>query len=176
MARAFISVGSNVNPERNVPAALRLLSRGVRTMRISTFYATEPLGHPEQPTFYNGVVEVETDFPPHDLKHGLLRCIEDQLGRQRGDDRYAPRTIDLDVLLYDDVVADDEDLRLPDPHIFERPFLATALRELCPDLVLPGSEQRIADVAARLDQSGMQPLPEFTRLLRKEASNGYCEG
>jgi 2-amino-4-hydroxy-6-hydroxymethyldihydropteridine diphosphokinase len=172
MPRAFISVGSNINAEANVRAAVRLLSEAVRIVGVSTFYATEPIGRPEQPTFYNGVLEVETDIPPRDLKQSVLRRIEHQLGRERTEDRYAARTIDLDVLLYDDQVQDSADLVLPDPDVAARAFLAVPLCELAPDLVLPGSGRSIQAVAARFAGHQMKPLREYTDLLREEAQHG----
>jgi len=99
MARVFVGVGSNIDPAENVPAALRLLAKEVRVVATSLFYETLPLGRPEQPAFYNGVVEIATDLPPDDLRQ-LLRRIETQLGRRRSRDPYAARTIDLDLLLY----------------------------------------------------------------------------
>jgi 2-amino-4-hydroxy-6-hydroxymethyldihydropteridine diphosphokinase len=173
MARAFISVGSNINAEANVRAAVRLLAQAVRIVGVSTFYATQPIGRPEQSAFYNGVLEVETDIPPRDLKRSVLRRIEHELGRERTGDKYAARTIDLDVLLYDDQVQDTEDLVLPDPDIVQRAFLAVPLCELAPDLVLPGSGRLIRVVAARFSGQQMKPLQEYTDLLREEAQHEY---
>ncbi len=176
MGRAFISVGSNIAPADNVLLALRLLARQVRIVGVSTFYRTRPLGRPEQEDFHNGVVEAETEFPPAELKHSVLRSIEEQLGRGRTEDKYAPRTIDLDVLLYDELVVETDDLVIPDPDITERPFLAIPLHELAPDLVLPGSGRPIEDIAAAFADHGMAPLPEYTRLLRESVEHGPSEG
>ena len=98
MARAFIGVGSNVEAGENVRRALRLLAQEMRVVGVSTVYETEPEGRPEQPRYYNCVVEIETEAPPAELKQSL-REIEDRLGRERSDDRYAPRIIDLDLLI-----------------------------------------------------------------------------
>ena len=172
MPRAFISVGSNIEPERNVRRALRLLARAVRITGVSTFYRTAPLGRPEQEDFYNGVVEVETDIAPAELKRSVLRPVEEQLGRQRSADKYAARTIDLDVLLYDELVIDTEGLTIPDPDIAERAFLAIPLHELAPDLVLPDSGRPIRDIAAAFADHGMAPLAEYTQMLRESATHG----
>jgi len=176
VARAFIGVGSNINPEENTRRALRLLAERLRVMRVSTVYRTEALGRPDDPGFYNCVVEIETEIPPEDLKRRVLRRIEADLGRSRTSDKYAPRTIDLDVLLYADVVVSAGELVLPDPDITKRPFLAIPLRELAPDLTLPGTGQRVADIAAALAGRQMQPLPEYTALLRRDIADGYREG
>lgn len=172
MARAFIGIGSNIDPETNVFCAVRLLRRETGIARVSMFYRTLPEGRPEQPPFYNGVVEIETDIPPEKLKHSVLRKIEAELGRVRRHDKYAPRTIDLDVLIYDDLVLDTDGLRLPDPQIRERAFLAVPLCELSPELVVPGSGERVCKIAESLNGDGMTALPDFTQRLREEARGG----
>jgi 2-amino-4-hydroxy-6-hydroxymethyldihydropteridine diphosphokinase len=166
MARAFLGIGSNIEPERNVAAALRLLAGQVRILGISTVYRTAPVGRPGQPPFYNCVVEIETGLAPSQVR-SALRGIEGELGRRRRADRYAPRTIDLDLLLYDDLVMATAELVLPDPQIAQRPFLALPLYELAPELVLPDSGDPIREVAAAMAAHDMQPLPEYTRLLRE---------
>lgn len=168
MARAFVSVGSNIDPETNVSAALLRLSKKTDLRAISTIYLTEPLGRQGQPPFYNCVIEIETSLPPAELKFGVLRNIEAGLGRRRSDDKFAPRTIDLDLILYDDLVMTTPELTLPDPEILERPFLAIALSEITPGLVLPGSQSGIGEAAAKLSRTGMQPLRTYTDRIRKE--------
>ncbi len=172
MARAFIAVGSNIEPEENVRKAIRELASQVRIIGISTAYLTEPEGRPEQPLFYNLVVEIETNISPRELKYKIMRKIELDLGRKRMEDKYAPRTIDLDLILYDRLVEKSEDLSLPDPQILERPFLAIPLGELSPELVLPGIGLSITQVIARLKPKGMKALKDFTERLRKEIDDG----
>jgi 2-amino-4-hydroxy-6-hydroxymethyldihydropteridine diphosphokinase len=168
MARVFIGLGSNIAPEENVRAAVHALRHRVHVVSISTVYITEPIGLREQPPFYNAVVEVETDVPPLDLKYGVLRCIEDELGRRRTADRNSPRTIDLDILIYDDLTLTGDDLQIPDPQIRERAFLAVPLYELAPDLRLPGSDLSIREIAANLNDQHMEPLFAYTELLRRD--------
>jgi dihydroneopterin aldolase/2-amino-4-hydroxy-6-hydroxymethyldihydropteridine diphosphokinase len=172
MPRVFVGVGSNIDPERNVREALRLLRRRVPVAAISTFYRTDPEGRPEQPPFYNGVVEIATDIPPEELKRSVLRQIEDELGRRRTDDKYAPRTIDLDVLVYGDRVARSDEITVPDPQIESRAFLAVPLYELAPDLVMPGSGVPLRDVAATFEGHDMKPLIEYTEALREDVTDG----
>lgn len=165
MARAFIGIGSNITPERQLRAALRLLAAQVSVVGISTIYRTPPVDGSAQPDYYNGVVEIVTELPPDALKADVLRRIEDDLGRQRGGDKYAPRTIDLDLLLY------DGDARVPpDPEIATRPFLAIPLQELAPALEVPGLGH-IAELANVIPVDDMEPLPEYTRALRKEITH-----
>jgi len=172
MTTAFIAVGSNIHPEDNIRKALLLLSRKAHITGVSTVYRTQPEGAPGQPLFYNAVVKIETDLAPLDLKFSALRPVEEALGRARTGDKSAPRTIDLDILLYDDVMLEAKELMLPDPRIESRAFLAIPLRELAPDLVMPGSEVPIAEIAGRLVNHGMTPLIEYTELLRKDLGNG----
>lgn len=173
MARAFIAVGSNINPSENVRKAIGLLARQAKLKGISMVYRTESLGRPEQPRYYNCVVEIETGIAPADLKQNLLRPIEDALGRARTADKYASRTIDLDLIVYDDLTLDTKDIKLPDPQILTRPFLALPLSELAPDLVLAGCDLPIREAAAMIPQDGMEPLVDYTELLRKNLRRGF---
>ncbi len=168
MARVVIGIGANIAPEANIRRALTLLGERVQLVALSTFYRTPALEREGQPPFLNGVVAVETAIAPAALKQEVLRGIEEALGRQRTADKYAPRPIDLDIAVYDQQVIATADLTIPDPEITRRPFLAIPLCELAPDLVLPDSGRRVCEVAAALDASAMEPLPEFTRELREQ--------
>ena len=120
MTRAFIGIGSNIAPEENIRKALRQLGQPTRLVSISTFYRVPAIDRPEEPAFYNGVVAIDTDLPPARLKSEVLRPIEAALGRHRSTDKYASRTIDLDLLLYGDYVVSTGDLSLPHPEILKR--------------------------------------------------------
>jgi 2-amino-4-hydroxy-6-hydroxymethyldihydropteridine diphosphokinase len=170
VARAFIGVGSNIEPERNVRQALRLLAELERVVAVSTVYRTQPLGRPEQEPYYNCVVEIDTRTLPLQLKLGVLRPIEAELGRVRGADKWAARTIDLDLLAYDELELHNDDLTLPDPDIATRPFLALALRELAPGLELPGLGS-VARLAEALSSQGMEALADYTELLRGDIAH-----
>lgn len=149
-------------------SALEQLIQEERLTAISMVYRTQPVGPPGQPLFLNCVVEIRTDVPPRELKLRVLRGIEARLGRVRNNDKFAARTIDLDLILYDDLVTSSIDLVLPDPDIPRRPFLAIPLYELEPGLVLPGSGLRVQDAASSLSRNSMTPLSTFTDQLRKE--------
>lgn len=167
--RAYVGVGSSIDPERNTCAALRALDREhrVRIVAVSTFYRTAPIGHPHDPSFVNGVVAVETELPAMELKWRVLRRIEAELGRRRGADPDAPRTIDLDLLLYDGETCRSARLVLPDPQIAARAFLAWPLVELDPALVLPGGPP-VRALAEQLSRADLAALPELTARLREE--------
>ena len=168
MTQSFVAVGSNIEPARNVREALRRLALVETITGISVVYRTPAEGRPEQPQYYNCVVAIDTATPPRDLKFGVLQRIEGELGRERNEDKFAARTIDLDLIWYGQTVMAAPDLVLPDPEIVRRPYLAVPLCELAPDLVLPGSSLRICDVAAQLSQAGMEPLEAYGNLLREE--------
>jgi 2-amino-4-hydroxy-6-hydroxymethyldihydropteridine diphosphokinase len=168
MTRAFIGIGSNIDPGKNVKEALCQLKLQVFIQAISTVYLTEPFGPTAQPLFYNCVIQVETQLSPQELKREVLQRIEDALGRKRTGDKFAPRIIDLDLLLYDNLNMMIDAHMLTDPDILRRPFLAIALHEIAPGLVLPGSNASVDDSAATLPRDGMQPLNSYTELIRKE--------
>ena len=170
-AIAYIAVGSNILPDENVPAAVALLAEKLELMSISNFYRTRALHRPEQADYRNGVVAVRTALGPLEVCDEVLRPIEAQLKRKRSQDKYAARTVDLDLILYGDEVAREKGLYLPDPDLRERPFIAVPLLELAPDLVLPDDGTRLAELGAArrtrdlyLDESLTDALKE--RLLR----------
>jgi 2-amino-4-hydroxy-6-hydroxymethyldihydropteridine diphosphokinase len=105
------------------------------------------------------------------LKHTVLRRIEDGMGRVRGGDRFSPRTIDLDLILYDDVVMKTGELVLPDPEIRSRPFLAGPLFELAPNLIMPDSKEPISVIASHMRDCGMKPLVVYTNRLIREITS-----
>ena len=163
---AYIGVGSNIEPEINIVRALDLLRQCSRAVATSTFHRTRAIGPPGQPDYLNGVWRIETTVTPHDLKFRVLRRIEEQLGRIRGPDKYAPRTIDLDVLLCGGEVVSDPDCRIPAPEIRQRPFLVVMLLELDPDLVLPDTGESLASLLKPFDAKDWEPAVEFTQILR----------
>jgi 2-amino-4-hydroxy-6-hydroxymethyldihydropteridine diphosphokinase len=131
---------------------------GTRVRRRSSLYRTAPVGEPDQPDFINAVVQIETTLDPLELLAGLL-AIERRHGRVRNS-RNAPRTLDLDLLLYDDRTMDAPGLQLPHPRMHERAFVLLPLAEIAPDLSIPGrglvaalvravAQQRVVRVDAR---------------------------
>jgi 2-amino-4-hydroxy-6-hydroxymethyldihydropteridine diphosphokinase len=175
MARAFIAVGSNIDREANVERALERLNELVSVRAISNFYSTRALSGGAQPDFLNGMVAVETELGPVALKQSVLRLIERDLGRRRSKDKNADRTIDLDLVLYDDIVSETPPLILPDPELGRRAFLAVPLAELAPALEIPGGRGSATDLARALDRSGMVPKAEYSRRLRTRILHGPQE-
>lgn len=166
---AFIAVGSNIDPEVNVPSALRLLLDAARVVGCSTFYRTPPLGRADQPSFVNGVWRIETELDPEPLKFDLLRGIERRLGRMRTDDKYAPRTIDLDVVLFGRRAVDQARLGIPAGDL-TRPFVLLCVRELAPDWPLPDG-RTVGELSAEPGAENMIELPALTKTLRETLSS-----
>lgn len=168
MKRAFIGIGSNIDPAKNVSAALRALAAEVRVIKISTIYQTAPEHGLDQPSFYNGVALIETDLPPETLKFQVLRKIEASLGRKRTADKNAVRTIDLDLLIYDDLILKTPGLEIPDPGISCRAVLTIPLNDIAPHLVLPGMTKSVSVMAHTMPRTAMNALHSYTAQLRHE--------
>jgi 2-amino-4-hydroxy-6-hydroxymethyldihydropteridine diphosphokinase len=148
VTRAYVGLGANLGPrEVTLLRAADLLAAadGVEVVALSHLRETEPVGLVEQPPFLNGAVALDTSLSPRALLELLLE-IERALGRVRGE-RWGPRTVDLDLLLYGDECVDESGLHVPHPRLHERRFALEPLAELDPELEIPGS----GSVSALLD-------------------------
>lgn len=138
--RAYLGLGSNLGDRayflREAVVALRRPL--LEVMAISKIYETEPWGLSEQPLYWNQVVEIETSLEPLELLH-VCQEIENKFGRERNV-HWGPRTIDIDLLIYDNMISDSEELILPHPYLEKRAFVLTPLREIAPELVLPSGK------------------------------------
>jgi len=164
MNDAYIFIGSNVERETNYLHAITRLSELGDLIAASPVYDTPALGgDPHAPRFYNGAARLETELPPHALRRAL-RKIELEMGRVRTADKFAPRTIDLDLVLYDDVKMDDGELTLPDPYLFERGFMARILARVNPYYVIPPDGPTLAELAQRWrgERDEMQEAPALS--------------
>lgn len=151
---ATIGLGANLNdPAAQVEYALAELGRlpGTRLLARSSLYASAPVGHVDQPDFINAVAQVETELAPRALLAALLD-IEHRHGRERSF-RNAPRTLDLDLLLYGNAHFHEDGLTLPHPRMQERGFVLLPLLEIAPDAVIPGHGRAADWLAACADQS-----------------------
>ena len=161
MTLAAIGLGANLgDAAATLREAIAELARLPRTelLRASRLYRTPAWGVTEQPDFINAVALVETALPPRDLLDALL-AIERSFGRTRLDgERWGPRTLDLDLLLYGDAVIDAPGLRVPHPHLHERAFALLPLLEIWPDVAIPGVAS-VRDCAAEMAALTPEPLP-----------------
>jgi 2-amino-4-hydroxy-6-hydroxymethyldihydropteridine diphosphokinase len=150
LARAYVGLGSNLGDrEATIRQALRLLGfePGIRVVAVSSLRETDPVGHLDQPRFLNGACAVETEHSARQLLDRLL-AVERTLGRDRSrEERWGPRAIDLDLLLYGDEVVDEPGLAVPHPRLSERRFALEPLQELDPGLALPDG-RRVRDLLA----------------------------
>lgn len=189
-ALAYVGVGSNIQPDQNVVRALEALSEteGIHLLGISTFYRTAPLPDPSNshalpdqvsqdfdPDFLNGVLEVRASLSSEELL-GLFHETENALGRDRMGGRYAPRTMDLDLLLYGWVSEDAPGIAweeigdsglMSHRDIQTRPFVAFPLLELAPDLFLPPHGTPLRAFTASFGSPGGKAEPELTESLRR---------
>jgi 2-amino-4-hydroxy-6-hydroxymethyldihydropteridine diphosphokinase len=140
LIRAYVGLGANVGDrEETIRRAVGLLDaeEGIELVAVSTLRETDPVGYADQPPFLNGAAAMDTELEPRRLLERLL-AVERELGRVRAEGpRYGPRTIDLDLLLYGDLVLDEPGLTVPHPRLAERRFALEPLHELDPGLRLP---------------------------------------
>lgn len=154
MARVFIGVGSNVEQERNIRSGVSLLRKHFSDLLISATYQNEAVGF-DGDDFYNLVIAFETDKSVGDT-YQLLRNIEDKHGRDRTQPHFSPRTLDLDLLLYDDLVIESELFKLPRDDVEKYAFVLRPLAEIASEMKHPVSGQTFASLWQAFDQSEQQ--------------------
>lgn len=156
MARAFIGLGSNLaQPAAQIQAALHAMTQLADTRLIaqSSLYGSKPMGPQDQPDYVNAVVALQTSLTPHQLLDALQR-IELEHGRVRKAERWGPRTLDLDILLFDDLQFSDERLTIPHYGMRQREFVIYPLLEIAPQLVLPDGTP-LRDLQHTCDVNGL---------------------
>lgn len=156
--QAFIALGSNLeNPISQIQQAFDELKQlpGTHLISHSSLYKSAPVGRLDQPDFINAVALIETHLDPHDLLNALL-AIELRHGRVR-ESLNAPRTLDLDILMYDNLECRDEALTLPHPRMWQRAFVLRPLMEIAPDSHIPG-RGHIAPLLAVCDEQKLEQI------------------
>ena len=158
---AIIGLGSNVEPERHLGEAVRALraAAALDVLAVSSAWATPAVGPAGQPPFLNAAVLVATTLPAPVLRSEVLRPIESALGRVRTEDRYAPRTIDLDLVTYGTGRLHIDGREIPDPDLAFQAFLAVPAAEVAPGWLHPVTGVPLARLAADL----LSRLPEYER-------------
>jgi 2-amino-4-hydroxy-6-hydroxymethyldihydropteridine diphosphokinase len=155
MNHAVILLGSNIDKEVNLPKAVRILRGCCRVTAVSPIYETIPVGLLNQPTFFNAAIQVETEWNAAQIKGQLLSRIEERLQRVRQADKDAPRTIDADLILFNDDVFDyncyDGACRhIPDPDLLKFLHVAVPVADILPDMLHPETAEPMSAIAARL--------------------------
>lgn len=178
--RAFVSLGSNIAPERNLTSAVRLLAEQCRLLAVSRVYETQPVlsgsapararatgaavvavSASGQPNFLNAAVLVETHLEAAEFKRQVLQPIESQLGRVRTPDKNAPRTIDLDISMFNDEVFDMGGRHIPDPDLLRFPHIAYPLADLAPQYCHPETGATLLEIARSLAEIGLTYRPDL---------------
>jgi 2-amino-4-hydroxy-6-hydroxymethyldihydropteridine diphosphokinase len=160
MASVLIALGGNVGDVRATfeeAVADICAIAGARLEARSSDYATPPWGEQDQARFVNSCIEIKTALDPHALL-ATLQEVERKFGRDRaGERRWGPRTLDLDIIAYDDLALSDPELTLPHPRLFERAFVLVPLAEIAPDRKIAG--RRVKDALTQLSADGIERLP-----------------
>jgi len=162
MASVLIALGGNIGDVRTTfrkaIANICGMTQGALVARSSD-YTTPPWGDEQQPPFVNACIEIDTRLDPHALL-ATLHKIERKFGRDRAHERHwGPRTLDLDLLAYDDIRLSKKELTLPHPRMFERAFVLVPLAEIAPDRVIAG--RRVREALAGLSTDGIERLPDL---------------
>jgi 2-amino-4-hydroxy-6-hydroxymethyldihydropteridine diphosphokinase len=166
---AFVLLGSNIAPERYLPQGIKALPSVGRVVRVSPFYQSPAVGPRRAPDYLNAAVLLETDLPALEILR-QLRHLEASHGRRRTADKFAPRTLDLDLCLLGAVVLDTRELTLPHPDILSQPHVAIPLADLSPGFPHPITGESLGAIAQRLRRGAsirQRPDLEEQRELRK---------
>jgi 2-amino-4-hydroxy-6-hydroxymethyldihydropteridine diphosphokinase len=152
MNRVILSLGSNIDKEVNLPAAVRLLRDLVPVIAVSPIYETSARGTEDQPDFYNAAVLIETELGPREIKDQIIDEVERRLNRQRQADKNAPRTIDLDIALFNDAVldyvpTDGRPRHIPDKDLLRWLHVIVPVADLAPDQLHPETGEQLKSIA-----------------------------
>ena len=157
MARVYISIGSNINPAENVQQAVKVLREHFSELNVSPVYESEAVGF-EGSNFLNLVVAASTGLDVHET-NALLHKIEDEYGRDRSGPRFSSRTIDLDLLLYDDLVMNEHGLEIPREEILQNAFVLWPLADVAAGLIHPQHGKTMAELWQAFDKSSQKLWP-----------------
>ncbi|MCB8974124.1 MAG: 2-amino-4-hydroxy-6-hydroxymethyldihydropteridine diphosphokinase [Ardenticatenaceae bacterium] len=169
--QVVIALGSNIEKEQNLPRAIELLREMCVVTAVSPIYETEPVGLLNQPNFWNTAVLLQTDLTASQIKQQLIGSIETKLKRVRQADKNAPRTIDADIVLFNDAVfaydgGDGRSRPIPDPDLTEFPHVAVPVGDLLPNFPHPETGEPLGELAKRLlaevvKEYGRSPLTKI---------------
>lgn len=156
MNTVYIAIGSNIDPETNVRRCIDLLREYTHLVAVSSIYQTPPMGYADQDDFLNLAVLIETEQAPEQVRVLLLDQIEQELGRERDPKlKSGPRTIDLDIALWNNEVLDYGARHIPHPDVTEFAHTILPIAELAPDYIHPEAKRTLADIAEGVSQEGI---------------------
>lgn len=148
---AYLSLGSNINPEQNLRAAIQQLANYGTIQAISSLWETAPVGYPDQANYFNAALILETALSAQQLREEAIETIEQALHRVRTSNPNAPRTMDIDIVLFNQDVLAFGKRQIPHPDILTRAFVTVPLAEIAPDYLHPVTGTRLADIAQQFD-------------------------
>lgn len=152
---AWLALGSNIHPEENLARAVALLAERFPLLAVSSAWQSPPADGSDQPDYLNAAVRIRTNLNPEELLAGAIAPIEQQLGRRRTADKFAPRTIDIDLVLFDKRVGEYAGKQLPHPDILTQAHTALPLAEISPDVRHPATGERLRAIATRLPHANI---------------------
>jgi 2-amino-4-hydroxy-6-hydroxymethyldihydropteridine diphosphokinase len=161
MSIVYIGIGSNLgNREANCRQAVELLEKkGILIKKKSSLYETEPWGIKDQPLFLNMAIEIETELIPGELLK-VLQDIETEIGREKTL-KWGPRIIDLDILFFDDIILNEDNLKIPHPFMHERDFVLKPLQEIAPDMKHPVLQLSISELLYDLEKKSQNSHGDY---------------
>ncbi|MUK88047.1 2-amino-4-hydroxy-6-hydroxymethyldihydropteridine diphosphokinase [Ornithinibacillus sp. L9] len=162
--KAYLALGTNIEPRyEHLKHSLEILGnhKSIKVIKKSSIYQTAPVGYTDQNDFLNMVVQIETTLTATELLTNCQR-IEQQLGRKR-EIRFGPRTIDLDILLYNEENRKSEQLTIPHPRMHERAFVLIPLEEIAPGILLPSRGESVRELVNKLSKKDMKDVMIWTR-------------
>ena len=163
MSQAVLALGANLgDPAAGLQTAVNALAGAGEVVAVSSVYQTAPVGGPPQPDYLNAVLLLDTTLPPQELL-AFAHAVESGAGRERRE-RWGPRTLDVDVIVYDDLVSSDPSLTLPHPRAHERGFVLVPWAEIAPEAALPG-HGRIAKLLETVDTSDVRRIDDVALAL-----------
>ena len=170
-------LGSNLEKERNIPAAVELLYENCEIVALSSVYETIPIGGSQNdPQFFNVAALLGTPLSITDFKYRVLLEIESKLGRQRKTDKNLPRTIDLDIILFNDEVFDYEHRHIPDPDLQKFAHVAVPVAEISPNLLHPETGIAMLEIADELVREFSRRNPELTPVRKRVDIQIFASG
>ncbi len=158
--KLFITIGSNIDPQININSAIKYLTDSFGKIKLSKLYKSPAIVGPHtsesQKDYINGAILTYSNLPSNHIKYEILRKIENKLGRVRTYDKYASRTIDLDIAFYGSIIIDEPNICIPDPDIIQRAHLLSPLCDLDPEYIHPTENISLKELRDQIGDSNLE--------------------